>query len=63
MGIMYFPDEVPYGNKNNKKKKKNWFRVAYDWCVNESLVRLWTIVFILILLNFILCFFIGVFFS
>ena len=58
MGKMYFPDEVP--NKKKKKENKSWFRVAYDWCVNESLVRLWTIIVILMLLNFILWFFIGI---
>lgn len=63
MGIMYFPDEVPNGNKKKKKKKKSWFMAAYDWCFNGSLVRLGAIVFIFMLLNFILCFFIGAFFS
>lgn len=52
MGIMYFPDEVPKG-----KKKNSWLRTAHDWLFEESVVRIWIIVFILMVLNFFLWFF------
>ena len=46
MGFMYFPDEV---NKNIVKK--SWIKSVYDWLFEESIVRTWIIVVILIFFN------------
>ena len=58
MGLMYFPDEIDREKRRNKKRRKtNWIKVAYNWCFEESLIKAWIIVLILMLLNLILWFF------
>ena len=60
---MYFPDEIEgreKGKRNRRKKrqKRNWIKVTYNWCFEESLVRAFIIILILMVLNFLFWYFI-----
>lgn len=62
---MYFPDEIEGKEKEKKKRneqkrtqKRNWIKVAYNWCFEESPVRAFIIVLILMVLNFLFWYFI-----
>lgn len=59
---MYFPDEIEgkdkeRRNRRKKRQKRNWIKVAYNWCFEESLVRAFIIVLILMVLNFLFWYF------